>query len=239
VLNPTTNKTFSFIFFKKAATFVVAFLVMEKNTYIVIEGNIGAGKTTLVNKMAQESGARKVLEQYADNPFLPKFYNQPQKYSFQLELSFLAARYHQLHQELSNRNLFQPGTLADYYFVKSLIFAKATLTADEYKLYHSLFSIIHKQLPAPDLYVYLHLTPERLLHQIKERGRPYEQSITKQYLSSIQKGYFDFFKQQPNFPVVIVDIGSKDFVHDTENYKKLVSHILAKKYEQKIYNYEL
>lgn len=212
---------------------------MEKNTYIVIEGNIGAGKTTLVNRMAKETGARKVLEQYADNPFLPKFYTQPEKYSFQLELSFLAARYHQLHKELSNRDLFQPRTLADYYFVKSLIFAKATLSADEYKLYHSLFSIIHKQLPVPDLYVYLHLTPERLLHQIKERGRPYEQHITKEYLSSIQKGYFDFFKQQQNFPVVIVDVGTKDFVHDLGIYKKLKAFILEKNYEQKIYNYEL
>jgi deoxyadenosine/deoxycytidine kinase len=212
---------------------------MEKNTYIVIEGNIGAGKTTLVNRLAQDIDARKVLEQYADNPFLPKFYNKPDKYSFQLELSFLAARYHQLHKELSNRDLFQPRTLADYYFVKSLIFAKATLSDDEFKLYQSLFSIIHKQLPVPDLYVYLHLSTERLLEQIKERGRPYEQHITGDYLSSIQKGYFDFFKQQLNFPVVIVDVNTKDFVHNEENYEQLKSLIFNRNYEQKIYKYEL
>jgi len=212
---------------------------MEKNTYIVIEGNIGAGKTTLVNRLAQDIDARKVLEQYADNPFLPKFYNKPDKYSFQLELSFLAARYHQLHKELSNRDLFQPRTVADYYFVKSLIFAKATLSDDEFKLYQSLFSIIHKQLPVPDLYVYLHLSTSRLLEQIKERGRPYEQHITDDYLSSIQKGYFDFFKQQPNFPVVIIDVNTKDFVHNEENYEQLKSLIFNRNYEQKIYKYEL
>lgn len=212
---------------------------MEKNTYIVIEGNIGAGKTTLVNRLADETDARKVLEQYADNPFLPKFYSKPDKYSFQLELSFLAARYHQLHKELSNRDLFQPGTIADYYFVKSLIFARATLSEGEFKLYQSLFSIIHKQLPVPDLYVYLHLTTDRLLNQIKERGRPYEQHITADYLSSIQKGYFDFFKQHHNFPVVIVDVNSKDFVHNEENYERLKSLIFSRNYENKIYKYEL
>jgi len=212
---------------------------MEKNKYIVIEGNIGAGKTTVVERLSKELNARSVLEQFADNPFLPKFYTQPQKYSFQLELSFLAARYHQLHKELSSRDLFQPLTLADYFFVKSLIFAKATLSDDEYKLYHSLFSIVLKQLPQPDLYVYIHMSTDRLLRQIKNRGRDYEQSITSEYLSLIQKGYFDFFKQQLDFPIVIIDAGEKDFVYDEVNFQQLKRLIFASDYKTKIYRYEL
>jgi deoxyguanosine kinase len=157
----------------------------EKNQYIVIEGNIGAGKTSFATRLANDLNARLILEQYADNPFLPKFYDNPDRYSFPLELSFLAARYKQLAGELSQTNLFNPVTVADYYFVKSLIFARNTLPDDEFTLYRQLFDIIWQQLPKPSMYFYLHSPVERLLQNIKMRGREYEQNIKAEYLTKI------------------------------------------------------
>jgi deoxyguanosine kinase len=139
-----------------------------KHKFIVIEGLIGAGKTSLSKKIAEKYNAKLILEQFADNPFLPKFYKEPEKYSFQLELSFLAERYHQLKDELSSGDLFKSFLISDYYFTKSLIFAKSTLADDEYRLFRNLFDIILATLPKPDLYVYLHLKPENALKNIKK-----------------------------------------------------------------------
>jgi deoxyguanosine kinase len=133
--------------------------------YVVIEGNIGAGKTTLAGRIAEQFNAQLILEHFADNPFLPKFYSDPEKYSFPLELSFLASRYKQLKEELVPQDLFKSFSIADYYFMKSLVFAASTLTGDEFNLYRQIFYIIYGSLPKPDIYVYLHLRPERLLEK--------------------------------------------------------------------------
>ena len=186
--------------------------------FLVIEGNIGAGKTTFAKMLAEEFDSKLILERFAENPFLPKFYHNPEKYSFPLELSFLAERYGQLKKELTNRDLFHQQTIADYYFMKSLIFAQNTLAQDEYNLYRNFFDIIYERLPKPDLFVYLHLPEERLILQIKARGRDYEQSITSDYLKKIREGYFTFFSQQNDFPVLIVDTSAIDFVAHKEHY---------------------
>lgn len=194
-----------------------------QNKYIVIEGNIGAGKTSLASKIAEQYGGKLILEQFTDNPFLPMFYENPDRYSFSLELSFLASRYKQLNNEISSTDLFKSFTIADYYFVKSLIFARHTLQNDEFNLYRQLFDIIYKQLPFPDLYIYLHVDVDRLLQNIKKRGRTYEQEIKAEYLSGIQDSYFTFFKTMNDFPVVVIDCTHIDFVNNEEHYNKLIN----------------
>lgn len=189
--------------------------------FLVIEGNIGAGKTTFAKMLSEEYDAKLILEQFAENPFLPKFYSDPEKYSFPLELSFLAERYGQLKKELTDRDLFHQNTIADYYFMKSLIFAQNTLARDEYNLYRNFFDIIYERLPKPDLFVYLHLPEDLLLINIKKRGRDYEQSIEAEYLKKLREGYFTFFSQQSDFPVLIIDTSKIDFVAYKEHYNLL------------------
>ena len=188
--------------------------------YVVIEGNIGAGKTTLAGRIAEQFNAHLILEHFADNPFLPKFYTDPEKYSFPLEFSFLASRYKQLKEELVPQDLFKSFTVADYYFMKSLVFAASTLTGDEYNLYRQIFYIIYGSLPKPDIYVYLHLNPDRLLENIRRRGRNYEKSITKEYLQKIQDSYFSFFKQNPENKYLVIDVNDIDFVANESHYIK-------------------
>ena len=201
-----------------------------KYKYIVIEGNIGVGKTSLATKIAEEFNAKLILEQFADNPFLPKFYQDPERYSFQLELSFLAERYQQLKKEMSNQDLFYSFIIADYYFMKSLIFAQSTLIKDEYNLYRQLFMIIYESLPKPDLYVYLHVKPENLLSNIKKRSRNYEQGIKTDYLESIQTGYFEFFRQNPKIRYLVLDVNQLDFVEDNKDYGIVKEAIFNKEY---------
>jgi len=201
-----------------------------KYNYIVIEGNIGAGKTTLASRIAEEFNARLILEHFADNPFLPKFYDDPDKYSFPLELSFLASRYRQLREELEPQDLFSSFTVADYYFAKSLIFAASTLKGDEYNLYRQIFYIIYSSLPRPDIYVYLHLNPDRLLRNIEKRGRPYEKSITIEYLQNIQEGYFAFFRQNSGTRYLIIDINEIDFVSNDSHFSKIIETIFLNDY---------
>ena len=189
--------------------------------FLVIEGNIGAGKTTFAKMLSEEYDTKLILESFAENPFLPKFYSDPEKYSFPLELSFLAERYGQLKKELTNRDLFHQYTIADYYFMKSLIFAQNTLAQDEYNLYRNFFDIIYERLPKPDLFVYLHLPEDQLIVNIRKRGRDYEQSIDADYLRKIREGYFTFFSQQNDFPVLIIDTSKIDFVKHNEHYKLL------------------
>ena len=199
--------------------------------YIVIEGNIGAGKTSLSKMLAEQFNAKLILEQFADNPFLPKFYKNPDRYSFPLELSFLADRYNQLKKDLSHRDLFKSFTISDYYFMKSLIFSKSTLQDDEYNLYRQIFNIIYNQLPKPDLYVYLHLSTDNLMKNIKNRGRDYEQNITEDYLRKIQNGYFDYFKQQKDFRILIIDTNNIDFVNNKTHYELIVDTIFNNEYK--------
>ncbi|HOB84563.1 MAG TPA: deoxynucleoside kinase [Bacteroidales bacterium] len=203
----------------------------NKYNYVVIEGNIGAGKTTLASKIAGQFNARLILESFADNPFLPRFYEDPEKYSFPLELSFLASRYKQLREELEPQDLFSSFTVADYYFAKSLIFAASTLKGDEYNLYRQIFYIIYSSLPRPDIYVYLHLNPDRLLKNIEKRGRHYEKSITAEYLRTIQESYFSFFRQNPENKYLVIDISNIDFVSDENDYKKIINAIFESDYQ--------
>lgn len=201
-----------------------------KYNYVVIEGNIGAGKTTLASKISEQFNARLILEHFADNPFLPKFYTDPDKYSFPLELSFLASRYKQLKEELVPQDLFKSFSVADYYFMKSLVFAASTLEGDEYNLYRQIFYIIYGSLPKPDIYVYLHLSTDRLLENISKRGRTYEQSITKEYLQRVQDSYFSFFRQNPENKYLILDVNDIDFVANESHYSKIIDKIFFDDY---------
>jgi len=201
--------------FEKAATY----------NFIAIEGNIGAGKTTLAKKLAADFNTRLILEQFAENPFLPKFYNDPEKHAFPLELSFLAERYQQLKSELGKHDIFRPGIVSDYYFLKSLIFAKANLGGDEYGLYSKLFHIINDSLPKPDLFVYLYHDVERLQKNIKKRGRSYEQNISDDYLMKVQSTYFDFIKQLTDLRILVVDVNNIDFANDIEHYNHMIKII--------------
>lgn len=199
--------------------------------FLVIEGNIGAGKTTLAKMIAGEMNAKLVLEQFADNPFLPKFYDDPDRYSFPLELSFLADRYNQIKIDVFNPELFQSFTIADYFFAKSAIFAQNTLKDDEYRLFRQIFDIVFESMPKPDLYVYLHADTDKLLQNIRNRGRSYEQNISGDYLDKIRSGYFTFFKQISSFPVLIIDISKIDFVTEPDKYQELKTAIFQTGYK--------
>jgi deoxyguanosine kinase len=201
-----------------------------KYNYVVIEGNIGAGKTTLASRISEQFNARLILEHFADNPFLPKFYDDPDKYSFPLELSFLASRYKQLKEELVPQDLFRAFTVADYYFMKSLVFASSTLKGDEYNLYRQIFYIIYGSLPKPDIFVYLHLSPDKLLYNIERRGRNYEKSITREYLQKIQDSYFSFFRQNPENKYLVIDTENLDFVTNDNHYRRIVDAIFFDNY---------
>ncbi len=198
--------------------------------YIVIEGNIGAGKTSLVKKLGGEFKAKLILERFAENPFLPKFYNEPDRYSFPVELSFLADRYQQLKEELSNRNIFSSLILADYYFSKSLIFARITLKDDEYNLYRQLYDIIHQHLPVPDLYVYLHVPLEKIKSNIRTRGRDYEVNIEDSYLLKLQTGYFDYLKTQTGMRILIIDGSNINYINNEEDYVRIKNSIFNSSY---------
>ncbi len=196
--------------------------------YIAFEGNIGAGKTTLTTKIAEDFNAKTVLERFADNPFLPQFYEDQNRYAFPLEMSFLADRYKQLSDDLAQFDLFKDFVVADYHIFKSLIFAKITLAEDEYRLYRTLFDIVYREMPKPDLYVYLYQNTERLLANIKKRGRDYEQNIPAEYLDKINSGYLDYIKSQTELNVLIIDVSDRDFVKNQEDYLYILDEIQLK-----------
>ena len=200
---------------------------MTHYDYICIEGNIGAGKTTLSRMLSEEFDTRLILEQFEDNSFLPKFYVEPDKYAFPLELSFLAERFQQLKKELTSHDLFHTMTIADYFINKSLIFARSTLPDDEYALFQKLFQIILPNLPKPNLIVYLHAGINRLQHNIQERGRSYEQNIENNYLSKIQDAYLEYLRTQRDLKILIIDTEKIDFVHNTDYYIQLKNIIFA------------
>lgn len=198
-----------------------------KCNYIAIEGNIGAGKTSISTMISQDFNAKLILERFKDNPFLPKFYEEKNRYAFPLEMSFLADRYQQLSDDLAQYDLFSDFVISDYDVFKSLIFARITLQEDEYVLYHKLFSIIYKELVKPDLYIYLYQNTERLLENIKMRGRDYEQNIEPEYLIEINKSYLAYIKSQTHTRVKIIDISGKDFVNKREDYLSILEEIDA------------
>ncbi len=187
-------------------------------SYIAIEGNIGAGKTTLATKFSEKIQAKIVLEEFAENPFLPKFYNEPDKYAFQLELSFLAERYQQLLKDLSNRNLFYQVIISDYIIHKSRIFARTNLDPATFKLYNQLYQLIIKTMPKPELIIYLNNDSDKLLSNISKRGRDFEQDIKAEYLNKIHKNYISFFKQNRGLRVLIVNANELDFVANEAHF---------------------
>jgi len=203
-------------------------------SYIAIEGNIGAGKTSLSSKLAEDFNGRLVLEEFADNPFLPKFYEHPERYAFPLELSFLAERFAQLKKDLYSRDLFQPFVFADYFISKSMIFAKANLGEEEFDLFMRMFKLMDTQLPRPDLMVYLHLEVDQLQANIKKRGRTYEQQIKDEYLKSIQDSYFAFIKQHRKLRILIVETADVDFVNNPKDYQRMID-IVSETYPKGIH----
>lgn len=198
---------------------------LPKHNFIAIEGNIGAGKTTLARRLSEEFNARLILERFEDNSFLPRFYEQPGIYAFPLEISFLADRYQQLKEKLATQELFKSFTISDYFIDKSLVFAKNNLKADEFSIYYSLFQIISAFLPRPDLLVYLYLDIPRLQNNINNRGREYERHIKEDYLEKIQAGYLNHFRSLSGLRILIIDTNKVDFVKNEKDYKALLEVI--------------
>jgi deoxyguanosine kinase len=199
--------------------------ISEKYNYIAIEGNIGAGKTSLSKIMSDEFNAKIILERFAENPFLPKFYEDKERFAFPLEMSFLADRYQQLSDDLAQLDLFKNLIVSDYYIFKSLIFAQITLQKDEYLLYRKMFDVMYKEITKPDLYVYLYQNTDRLLENIKKRGREYEQNIEAGYLQKIHDGYKNFISTQQDLNVLIIDVSEIDFVNNIEDYNYIINKI--------------
>jgi len=193
-------------------------ITIDRYNYIAIEGNIGAGKTSLATMISNEFNAKLILERFKDNPFLPKFYTEPERYAFPLEMSFLADRYQQLLDDIKQYDLFTDFMIADYDRYKSLIFAQVTLQEEEFILYKRLHEMMYRDLPQPDLYVYLYQNTERLLKNIRKRGRSYEKNIQPDYLEKINHGYLEFIKTQHHLNVKIIDISELDFVKNRRDF---------------------
>jgi deoxyguanosine kinase len=197
--------------------------------FITIEGNIGAGKTTLAHLLSRHYQARLVLEEFADNPFLPKFYDNPQQFAFPLELFFMAERYKQLKELVHTKDLFQSVTISDYLFTKCLLFAKVNLPEEEFRLYQSLFDIIHSQMVQPDILIYLHAPVNKLQENIRKRNRPYEQQIQDEYLFNIQETYTSYIKQH-HIRTLFVDVSNADFLGNEKHVQTIVE-ALEKDYD--------
>jgi deoxyguanosine kinase len=200
-----------------------------KYNFVTIEGNIGAGKTTLAHLLSKHFNARLILEEFADNPFLPKFYENPAQYAFPLELFFMAERYKQLKDLLQTKDMFQNITISDYLFTKCLLFAKVNLSDDEFRLYQKLFEIINPQIIQPEIVIYLHTPVNKLQENIKKRNRDYEQSIPNDYLFTLQETYTQYIKQH-NIKTLYVDAGNADFLGNDEHLK-IIINALDKEYE--------
>lgn len=201
-----------------------------KYHYITIEGNIGAGKTTLAHLLAKQYNARLVLEEFADNPFLPKFYENPGQFAFPLELFFMAERYKQLKDLIHTKDLFHSVTISDYLFTKCLLFAKVNLPEEEFRLYQRLFEIIHQQMIQPEILIYLHAPVQKLQKNIRKRNRPYEQQIPDEYLFNIQETYTHYIKQH-NIKTLYVDASNADFLGN-EKHLKAIMDALDKEYDE-------
>ena len=197
--------------------------------YICVEGNIGTGKSSFTELIREKYSCELILEEFQDNPFLPHFYEDRERYAFSVELFFMTERYKQLQRQLLNQGLFQDFTIADYSFVKSLLFAKNNLIEEEYRLFVKLWNVLSAPFPKPDLFVYFHRDVEILLKFIKRRGRKYEALIKPDYLKEIQDTYFEYFRNILSFPVVVIDLNEIDFVSNEEHFNSIL-HIIARKY---------
>lgn len=193
--------------------------------FIAIEGNIGAGKTTLANRLAADYNRRLILEEFSDNPFLPPFYREPERYAFPVELFFMAERHKQLQAELAQADLFTNGVIADYIFVKTLLFARNTLPGEEFRLFSRLFKVMDAGFPNPDLIVYLHRPVEALQANIAKRGREYEREMKDEYLKSVQEAYFNYFGSQKEVPVLVLELGDLNFAEDENVLQRIVEEM--------------
>ncbi len=206
--------------------------------FIAIEGNIGAGKTTLCHLLAERAACSLVLEQFTDNPFLPFFYEQPERYAFPVELFFMSERHKQLQEHFAEPDLFRSCTVADYFFVKTLLFAKNNLNEAEFRLFQQLFTVLNAGFPKPDLLLYLHRPVEVLLTQIQRRGRTMETAISPDYLTELQNAYFDYFKSEKNTPVVVLDLQAVNYLADAAAFDRIVA-LLGKNYEPGVHYLQL
>lgn len=191
-------------------------------SFIAIEGNIGAGKTTLCHRLNAQYGCTLILEQFTDNPFLPYFYLQPERYAFPVELFFMTERHKQLQEHFAQPDLFRPFTVADYFFVKTLLFAKNNLGEEEFRLFQHLFRILNSTFPKPGLLLYLHRPVDVLLRQIHKRGRDIERNISADYLSEIQNAYLEYLKTETETPVVILELDKANFERDDAVFQSIV-----------------
>jgi deoxyguanosine kinase len=206
--------------------------------YICVEGNIGAGKTSFCKMIKEEYNCRMILEQFDDNPFLPFFYEDPERYGFTVELFFMTERHKQMQKSLLSRDLFNDFVITDYCFIKTLLFASKTLNEEEYRLFQKLFQVLSQSFPNPDIIVYFHRSTNILMDNIKKRGRGYEGKITEEYLTEVQNAYFNYFRNISSFPVVIVDLNEVDFVTHEDQYE-VVKSILKKEYQPGVHRISL
>jgi deoxyadenosine/deoxycytidine kinase len=196
-------------------------------SFITIEGNIGAGKTTLAKLLAEDLDGSLVLEQFTDNPFLPLFYENPERYAFPVELFFMSERHKQLQEHFMQPELFPKRTISDYFFYKTLLFARQNLNEDEYRLFHRLFQTLNSSFPKPDLLIYLHRPVDRLQNNIRNRGRQFETEISDDYLEKIAQAYFDYFRSETTFPILILNAAELDFLQNGDHYALIKELILT------------
>lgn len=206
--------------------------------FIAVEGNIGAGKTTLCKKMSDDFDCHLILEQFTDNPFLPHFYDNPDRYAFPVELFFMAERHKQLQGDLSQTKLFHKTTVSDYYFMKTLLFARSNLNPQEFQLFQQLFNVLNATFPNPDLLVYLHRPVPQLIENIRKRGRNMEEEISAAYLEKIQQAYLEYFHTQEQFPILIIELEDADFVAEPEYYD-LIHQLLRIEYPKGLHRVDI
>ncbi|MEI6509037.1 MAG: deoxynucleoside kinase [Bacteroidota bacterium] len=204
-------------------------------SFIAIEGNIGAGKTSLAQKLSNDFNAQLVLEEFEDNSFLPKFYEDAKRFAFPLEMSFLASRFNQLKRNVLEPDMFNQYIVSDYIFAKCMLFSRITLDDDEYALYKRLFEIINLQMKQPDLLVYLHNPVEKLQWNISNRGRAYEQNISDEYLKNLSDAYFQYLHANEHLRILIIDCASLDFVNNEDHYNN-IRELICKEYKPGIHN---
>lgn len=214
-------------------------LEIANGNYVVIEGNIGAGKTSLSKLLSTNLNARLILEEFSDNPFLPLFYKNPERYAFPVELFFMTERHKQLQDLLIKGNLFQEYVVSDYIFSKTLLFAGQNLVDEELRLFQRLFHTLNASFPKPHLLVYLHRSVDDLLTNICKRGRAYEQDISAAYLSKIQNAYFDFFRMlEHDLSILVLDVEGVDFINNPADYR-MITNAIARKYPKGIHHWKL
>lgn len=206
--------------------------------YICVEGNIGAGKTTFCRLIKQEYECNLILEEFDDNPFLPLFYKEPDRFAFTVELFFMTERYKQMQACLLNQSLFSRFTISDYTFIKTLLFAKKNLVEEEFRLFQNLYNVFDQTFPKPDILVYFHRNVDILQEKIKQRGRLYETEISDDYLLKIQNAYFEYFRNILSYPILIIDINTIDFEHNHQHYEHL-KYLLTKKYQPGVHRISL